>query len=152
MIWFSFRRLRHRHFKHRLGHTLFFPTSPPRDPYSLLRLVTFFFRWFQELPTGIEWPVALGDRPGLPFKTFELSKDPGEIRYMPSGTVPFEVPALLLKVANVFRIAGNLGSMPAGNPAVMYLFIVASKAAPFSHINMVSIGHQLLQHHLANAG
>ena len=62
---------------------------------------------------------------------------------MPSGTVPFMVFALLLEVVNILTIAGNLGSMAAGNPAVMYLFIVASKVAPFSQMNMVSVGRSL---------
>ena len=87
--------------------------------------------------------MALGDRPELPFKTFELSEETGEIRSMPSPTVPFKVSTLLLKVANILTIAGNRGSMPAGNAAVMYLFNVASKAAPFSQRNMVSVGRSL---------
>ena len=130
-------------FQHAPGLTLLSQLHPREILTPSFDWFAFFFRWFQALPASIEWCVALGDRPGLPFKTFELSEETGEIRFMASGTVPFKMSILLLKVANVFRIAGYLGSMPTGNAAVMYLFIVTSKAAPFSQRNKVSVGRSL---------
>lgn len=47
---------------------------------------------------------------------------------------------LLLKAPKASRIAGVLGSMPVGNAALVYLFIVLSKGDPFCQRNMVSAG------------
>ena len=50
----------------------------------------------------------------------------------------------LLNEPNAFRITGVLGSMPEGNGALVYLFIVLSKGAPFCQRNMVSTGRPLI--------
>ena len=46
---------------------------------------------------------------------------------MPSNNVPLEVSRILLKEPNAFKIDGRLGSMPAGNAALVYMFITVSK-------------------------
>lgn len=62
---------------------------------------------------------------------------------MLSGSVPLAVVTLLLKLPNVFRILGLLGSVLAGGAALVYLFIMLSKLASFRHRNMVSGGRQI---------
>lgn len=62
---------------------------------------------------------------------------------MLSGSVPCAVLTLLLKLPNVFRILGLLGSILAGSAALLYLFIMLSKLASFCHKNMVSDGGQI---------
>lgn len=62
---------------------------------------------------------------------------------MLSGSVPFAVLTLLLKLPNVFRILGLLDSILAGSAALVYLFVMLSKVASFRHRNMVSDGHQI---------
>ena len=57
---------------------------------------------------------------------------------MPSGAVSLKKFALLLKRLMAFRIAGFLGSIPAGNGALVYLFIMLSNLASFRQRNILS--------------
>ncbi len=76
----------------------------------------------------------------MPLEEFGCAKDVGWMKSMSSGNVPLKVSILLLKEPNAFNIAGPLGSIPAGNEVLVYLFIMLSKKAPFCQRNMVSAG------------
>lgn len=59
---------------------------------------------------------------------------------MRSRIVPLTVSTVSLSVPNALRIAGCLGSMPAGYAALVYLFIVVSNLDPDRQRNIVSVG------------
>ena len=74
------------------------------------------------------------------FGRFQCTEDVGCLKSMLSDNVPLKVSTLLLKELNAFKIDGSLGSMPAGNAALVYMFIMLSNKAPFCQRNMVSAG------------
>lgn len=58
---------------------------------------------------------------------------------MRPGTVPLELFVLLIEASVALRIAGFLGSIPAAKSALVYLFMMVSKGAPFRQRNMVRV-------------
>lgn len=84
--------------------------------------------------------AVLLDEIGLLFKTSGCTKGGGLLNTMPSRSVLLKVSTLLLKAPNAIRMFGVLGSMPAANAALVYLFIVLSKIAPFCQRIVVSPG------------